>query len=904
MKIKARLMLNTYISVGAIILMMLSLAWSFLEAYRAEQNVRLTDELRKAVIETISLRDDYLLYREDRARVQWYSKSETFLGLLKSARERFVSKEDRALLDNAQKDFDATFSSFSEIMEKHKPEERSARRGFVLDEAELRLMGQILLKSYALSDDIEMLHESAERVSIAARNKGVIFIFVFIMSGVTAMVINSAFVSRILAKRLVAIDEGIRIIGGGNLDFRIDTTGDDELSDLALASNEMAAKLRDSYTSVENLKREITERKRAEQRYRDLFESSRDGIVHTNMQGRIQDANAAYIDMLGYSKEEILLLTYQQLTPSKWHDAEGEIVRSQIILRGYSDEYEKEYIKKDGTLFPIILRTWLMTNEHGSSSGMWAMVRDITERKRAEEALRQSEQKYRDIFNATSDALGIHDVTGKFLDVNEQMCAMFQYDRATALGLSLNDLSVGVSPYSEAEAFEKFRRSIEEGPQVFEWQSRRSSGEIFWCEVALRSYRIGGEMCVVASARDITARKLMEEQQRQWEQQRQQLLKAESLSRMAGAIAHHFNNMLGAVIGNLELASIGLPQGSVIHDHLIAAMEASGRAAEISRSMLAYLGQTTSERESIDLTETTSEALLLLGASLPKKVHLEINLPPEEVMIPADTDHIKQILTNLVLNASEAIGEQEGFISVAIHPVAASDIPESRFFPSEWKPAAKSYACLSVSDTGCGIDAVTQETIFDPFYSTKFAGRGLGLAVAMGLVRAHEGAIALESRVGWGSSFRLYLPMSEIDAQPPSQDEKLISKIIEGQGLVLLVEDEPMVRNMAESMLKRLGYEVTTACDGSEAVDIFRERKYEFGLVLLDLNMPRMGGWETLSVLRTLRPDIPVVLASGYDEAQVMQGYHPERPQAFLHKPYRMKDLRAVLVRCQIDSAR
>jgi PAS domain S-box-containing protein len=649
--------------------------------------------------------------------------------------------------------------------------------------------------------------------------------------------------------------------------------------------------------------RDISDRKRAEQRYRDLFESSKDGIVHTNIQGRIQDANTAYIDMLGYSKEELKLLTYQQLTPSKWHNTEDEIVRNQIMSRGYSDEYEKEYVKKDGTIFPITLRTWLIEDEEGKPSGMWGVVRDITERKRAEEALFESENKFKSF--AEQALVGIYLIQdGVFKYVNPKFAQMFGY----TVEECLNDMPFKILVYAEDLTLvdERVRKRISGEVEFVQYTFRgvKKNGQIFHVEIHGSTSVHKGRLAATGTILDITERKRVEEERLQLTQRLHQVLKAESLARMAGAIAHHFNNMLGAVIGNLELAMGELPHELKSHTWVAQAMKASNRAAEISHSMLAYLGQTTSRRELIDLTDVTSEALLFVGASLPKKTHLELNLPSEELKILGDATHIRQILTNLVLNASEAIGEQEGFITVAIHAVVASDILESKFFPLDWKPVAKSYACVSVSDTGCGMDAAIQDKIFDPFFSTKFTGRGLGLAVAMGLVQAHDGAIAIESQGGWGSSFRLYLPISGLQALSSKKEEAIISEMIEGQGLILLVEDEPMVRNMAEAMLKRLGYEVITACDGSEAVGIFRERKDEFGLVLLDLSMPRMGGWETLNALRALRPEVPVVLASGYDEAKVMEGRQAELLQAFLHKPYRMVELKAALDAVIVTSAK
>jgi two-component system cell cycle sensor histidine kinase/response regulator CckA len=394
---------------------------------------------------------------------------------------------------------------------------------------------------------------------------------------------------------------------------------------------------------------------------------------------------------------------------------------------------------------------------------------------------------------------------------------------------------------------------------------------------------------------DLTERKRAEAERIRLEQQLRQAQKAESMGRMAGAIAHHFNNMLGAVIGNLELALDDLPPEPGLRERITQAMTASRRAAEISRFMLTYVGQTLGKKEPMDLGAACKEALSFLRGSIPERVNIRLELPPWGPIILADTVHIKQILTDLISNAVEAIGEGKGEIAFVIKAVAATEIGALKFFPPDWEPKAADYACLSISDNGCGMDAGAQDKIFDPFFTTKFTGRGLGLAVVLGLVRAHDGAITVESSPGRGAVFRVLFPLHPHEVVPSLKEEPLGTKPAEVGGLALVVDDEPMVRDMAQSMLERMGYEVIAAGDGSEAVEIFRARQNDFRLVLLDLSMPGMNGWETLTALRALCPGIQVVLASGYDEAQVMQGHHPERPQAFLHKPYQMVDLKAAL---------
>ena len=402
---------------------------------------------------------------------------------------------------------------------------------------------------------------------------------------------------------------------------------------------------------------------------------------------------------------------------------------------------------------------------------------------------------------------------------------------------------------------------------------------------------------------DISERKRAEAEKAELEAQYRQLQKAESLGRMAGAIAHTFNNQLGVVIGNLELAMMELSQGASPHAKITAAMKASNRAAEVSGLMLTYLGQSFDKRESLDLSDACLRGLPVLRAVIPGDVVLETDLPSPGPAISANANEIQQVLTNLITNAWEAVGKSRGAIHLNIKTVSPSEIPASHRFPIGWQPQDHAYACMEAADAGCGIEDKDIEKLFDPFFTSKFTGRGLGLPVVLGIVKAHGGAVTVESEPNRGSTFRVFLPVSgeEVPRQPNKGNcgdtlQQGVPTIaspmkMEGSVTVLLVEDEEMVREMAADMLKSLGFSVLEAKDGVEAVEVFRQRQEEIRCVLCDLTMPRMNGWETLTALRKLAPDIPVILASGYDKDQVMAGDHPEWPQVFLGKPYKLKGL-------------
>jgi PAS domain S-box-containing protein len=395
---------------------------------------------------------------------------------------------------------------------------------------------------------------------------------------------------------------------------------------------------------------------------------------------------------------------------------------------------------------------------------------------------------------------------------------------------------------------------------------------------------------------DITERKRTEEEKAKIEAQNRQLQKAESLGRMAGAIAHRFNNQLTAVLGNLELAMIRLPLDAVPMKNLRRAMQSAREAAEVSGMMLTYLGQTTGDHEPLDLAEACRRSLPMLRAALSKELVLKTDLPSPGPIISANANQIQQILINLVTNAREAGGNGKGAIHLAVKTVSPADIPTANRFPIDWRPTENTYACLEVADSGCGIAEEDIERLFDPFFSTKFTGRGLGLPVILGIIRASGGAVTVESKPGRGSSFRVLLPASEEEV-PWQADKKAQAPEIEWGGAVLLVEDEEMVRDIAAEMLTLLGFTVLETKDGVEAVELFRRRKDEIRCVLCDLTLPSMDGLKTLAALREISPGVPAILVSDNDEDQVMTGDHPEWPQAFLGKPYQIDELRDALGR-------
>jgi len=690
--------------------------------------------------------------------------------------------------------------------------------------------------------------------------------------------------SRLITLPITKLTKAANIMATGNLDIALEPTKTHELQSLSAALDQMR----------QGIQNHISALRESEEKYRSLHHSMMDAFVSVDMEGRIIDYNDSYLNMLGYTPEEISKLTYKDITPEKWHKLETAIIENQVISNGYSDIYEKEYRRKDGTVFPVELRATLLRDAQGAPMSMWAIARDISERRQAEDSLRRRDSKYRELVEHAQDGIFTITVQGQFILVNTKFCQMLGYTLEECLRINILD----TYPDDMRPVGTKRLADLQSGQVLlFERPMKRQDGGIVLVEAIAWKDNDGGVQAIV---RDITDRKQAEAEKAALEAQNRQLQKSESLGRMAASIAHHFNNQLGAVIGNLEMAMDELPQGASTHQTLTKAMQSAWKAADMSGLMLTYLGQTHDKRESLDFSYSCRKILPLIKTALPGNVVMETDFPLPRPIIMANTGEIQQMLTNLITNAREAIGNDKGTISLSVKTVSPIDIPTQNRFPVDWESLDKTFACLEVTDTGCGIEDKDIEKLFDPFYTTKFTGRGMSLAVVMGLVTSYKGVITVDSKPGRGSTFRLFFPVSEEAMRQPQMaenDREVTScspssrKFKEG-GMVMVVEDEEILRDMAAAMLGSSGFTVLKAKDGIEALEIFRQHQSEIKFVLSDLTMPRMNGWETLNALRKLQPGIPVILASGYDKAHVMEGDHPEMPQAFLAKPYNLKAMR------------
>jgi signal transduction histidine kinase len=397
----------------------------------------------------------------------------------------------------------------------------------------------------------------------------------------------------------------------------------------------------------------------------------------------------------------------------------------------------------------------------------------------------------------------------------------------------------------------------------------------------------------VAAFLDVTERKKAEQERQLMDRKLQETQKLESLGVLAGGIAHDFNNLLTGILGNGSLARMAAPPGSPLIPFVEQIEQSALRAADLCKQMLAYAGKGRFVVEPLDLSLVVQETVHLLQVSISKTAVLRLNLAEGLPPILADATQVRQIVMNLVINASEAIGKKSGFITLTTGLVRADRhyVAESALEP---KVPEGDYVFLEVSDTGCGMNPDTLSRVFDPFFSTKFTGRGLGLAAVHGIVRSHRGTIKIYSEPGKGSTFKVLLP-SAPGTELVRQNAPAAGADWTGQGTILVIDDEETVHAVTARMIETLGFSVLTATNGKEGLETFARHSAEVRLVILDLTMPHMDGEETFRELRRLDPQVPVIMVSGFNEQEATDRFVGRGLTGFLQKPFDIERLAAKL---------
>ncbi len=532
-----------------------------------------------------------------------------------------------------------------------------------------------------------------------------------------------------------------------------------------------------------------------------------------------------------------------------------------------------------------------LRNEKGKMLACLGIIQDITRSKRAEHSLNESEQRYRSVVDQSADFIVMHSA-GKILFANQAAVRAAGMESSTEMiGRSVLDL---MHPDSHALARKRMTLAKDQ-PEVLppiEEKFIGREGKVFYGEAISQRVTFEGQAVILTTVRDITARRKAERESRAWQERIQETQKQESLAVLAGGVAHDFNNLLMGIMGNANIMLSEITADSPWYQRLCTIEQASQRASELTRQLVAYSGGAKFVLQPINLADLCHEMRGLLRASISRKIEFRFDIDPELPAVPADATQMRQVIMNLFLNAAEAIGEGTGSINVRIRAQDADrDLLAATFMQSTLAEGP----CVSmvISDDGCGMAPDTRAKMFDPFFSTKGAGRGLGLAAVMGIVHGHGGAMLVDSETGAGTKFELLFPLAEASLVEEVHATSTTQQPANWhpEGLYLLADDEKHVREVMLETLVGPKTNVLAARDGQEAVDLFKQSPNEFKAAILDVTMPRLSGSEAMERLRKLRPDLPVVLTSGYadmaDTKLAGNGAH----SVFLAKPFRPSEL-------------
>jgi len=634
---------------------------------------------------------------------------------------------------------------------------------------------------------------------------------------------------------------------------------------------------------VKELENEAFDRKQAEEalresneRYTALFERSLDCVYIHDFEGNFIDANPAALKLFGYTKEEILSLNFVSVL------SQGQMsLALQTLEEVKKDGFQKDITEfkltaKNGEHIYIETKASLLYHE-GEPYGIQGIGRDITDRKRSEEELRESEERYRTILESIEEAYFEVDIAGNFTFFNDSLSKSLGYSNAEVMGMNNRQYT---DEETGKKVYQTFNKVYTTGKpdKGFDWPIIRKDGTKGAVEasVSLRRNAEGEPTGFRGVVRDISEKQRLEAQL-------QHANKMEAIATLAGGVAHEFNNALMGIMGNIELLKMDLPEDEG-RDKYFEAMKGSGhRMSRLTDQLLAYAQGGKYQPKDLKLDDFVIETLPILQHDINPEVRVETHFQKDISYIKADHAQMQMVLSAILANSNEAI-EDEGLIKIT---AGKEDVDEDF---AKQHPGLKPgpYVCLTIEDDGKGMNEETRSGIFEPFFTTKFQGRGMGMAAVYGIVKNHDGWIYVDSELGKGTTVRIYLPA--ISAESKEQGAKAVKQpeveLATGEGTILVIEDEEPLVKMFRKILERLGYRVLQARTGKEAVELGRTFDGQIDLALLDIKLPDMEGGKIYPLIMEARPDLKVIVCSGYGIHGPAQDILDAGAEGFIQKPF------------------
>ena len=682
---------------------------------------------------------------------------------------------------------------------------------------------------------------------------------------------------RVLFTQAVAVTETDGRVS--DISFRI-TRKDGKIRTIrsrTFAEHDLAGKPHLKFTALQDITEQEQTREAlhfSEDRFLTAFNTSPDSInINRLTDGLYIDVNQGFTSLTGYKREEVIGKTSLEI--NIWSNPEDrDRLLEGLKKNGFVKNLEAKFLLKDGTIKTGLMSAKIiMLNE---VPHILSVTREIEELKKAEMTLRESEEKYRQLFDNAIDAIFIaQDGFIKFS--NPKTREMIGYTSDELPRIPFIDL---IHPDFRELVSKRHQKRLagEKLPSTYSFKIIHRSGEELWVMISAVLITWDGRPATLNFLRDITPQKKLEAQLRQAQ-------KMEAIGTLAGGIAHDFNNILGAIMGYTELAMSGIEKNSLPHLNLREAMFAAERAKELVKQILAFSRQAEQEFKPVQVKQIVKESLKLLRASIPTTVEIRQDIR-SDALVSADPTQIHQVMMNLCANAEHAMRQNGGVLAVKLEDVELDESSVNAY--QDLKPGA--YVKLSVSDTGCGMPGHVLERVFDPFFTTKQEGEGsgMGLSVVHGIVESSGGIIRAKSRPGQGTIFTVCLPVIERHPVREIIPEKPDPT---GNERVLFVDDEPALVNISKQILESLGYDVTTRTSSIEALELFKTRSDQFDLVITDMTMPHMTGEELAAECMRVKPGIPVILCTGFtakidENAAMAMGI-----RAFVTKPVLRKDI-------------